>query len=231
MVLAAGLGTRMRPLTVDRPKPLVEVGGATLLDRTLGVLAAGGVRHAIVNVHYLADMMEAHLASERPPLALQVSDERAELLETGGGIVKALPLLGSDPFLAINCDNIWCDAETPAVASLLQEWDEARMDGLLLMVPIARARCHGARGDFLLAEDGRISRPAVRGDAPCIYTGLQLLSKRLFAGAEARPFSLNLLWDKAIAAGRLFGAVYDGLWFDVGTPDAVREVERHLGAR
>jgi MurNAc alpha-1-phosphate uridylyltransferase len=225
MVLAAGLGRRMRPLTATRPKPLVEVAGRTLLDRSLDVLKAGGVSSAVVNVHYLADRVEAHLAARETGLRITISDERATLLETGGGLVKALPLIKADPFLAINADNVFVEGPVPAVHHLAARWDGSAMDALLLVIPWARANCHPGRGDFHMDGCGRLSRRRAGRVAPFVYTGLQMLRASLFEGEAAVPFSMNRLWDRAAAAGRLFGVVHQGLWFDVGTAAAVRETE------
>lgn len=230
MVLAAGLGRRMGPLTSNLPKPLVAVAGRTLLDRAFDLLAAEGVGRAIVNLHYLADCVERHIAARPPKLDIAFSDERQLLLETGGGITRALPLLRSDPFLALNADNLWA-GDRPAVARLAETWDDARMDALLLLVPREKAHCHRGRGDFDLLPSGALRRRPKEGEAAHVYTGLQMLSKRLFEGVEVAPFSMNLLWDRAAAAGRLYGALYDGQWFDVGTAAAVPETERILGRR
>lgn len=229
MVLAAGLGRRMRPLTATRPKPLVEVAGRTLLDRALGTLGAGGVTQVVVNVHYMAERIEAHLKARQKGLDVRISDERALLLETGGGITKALPLIGSDPFLSINADNIWVDGPIGAAAILANRWNPAEMDALLLMVPLARANCHRGPGDFHMDAMGKLSRRRPGRIAPFVYTGFQMLSKRLFEGQPVEPFSMNRLWDKAAADGRLFGVVHQGLWFDVGTAAAVKEAEALLG--
>lgn len=228
MVLAAGLGRRMRPLTATRPKPLVEVAGRTLLDRALATLRAGGVRRVVVNVHYMADRIESHLAARDTGLAIAISDERERLLETGGGILKALPLLDADPFLAINADNVWVEGPLPAARLLADRWDDGAMDALLLVVPLARANCHSGPGDFHMDAFGRLSRRRPGRVAPFVFTGFQMLSARLFAGEEVRPFSMNLLWDRAAAAGRLCGVVHQGLWFDVGTAAAVARTEALL---
>ncbi len=229
MVLAAGLGRRMRPLTATRPKPLVEVAGRTLLDRALGTLVAGGVRHVVVNVHYMADRIEAHLNARRSGVEVSISDERDLLLETGGGITRALPLIGADPFLSINADNIWVDGPVGATELLAGRWNAAEMDALLLMVPLARANCHRGPGDFHMDAMGRLSRRRPGRVAPFVYTGFQMLSKRLFDGVAVEPFSMNRLWDRAAAEGRLYGVVHQGLWFDVGTAAAVKEAEALLG--
>ncbi len=228
MVLAAGLGRRMRPLTATRPKPLVEVAGRSLLDRAIDTLKAGGVKDVVVNVHYMAGSVEAHLAARPSGLEVTISDERAELLETGGGLTKALPLIKSDPFLSINADNIWVDGPIGAVRLLAERWDDSQMDALLLLIPLARANCHRGRGDFHMDPAGRLTRRRAPRVAPFVYTGLQMLSKRLFEGAEAVPFSMNQLWDKAAENGRLFGTTHQGLWFDVGTAAAVKESEALL---
>ena len=229
MVMAAGLGKRMRPLTATRPKPLVEVAGRPLLDHALDKLAASGVRKAIVNVHYLADSVEAHLATRRGSMETVVSDEREQLLETGGGLKRALPLIDVDPFLAVNSDNLWVDGPLDSLRLLASSWDEAKMDALLLLVPFARAHCHLGRGDFHMRADGRLVRRKPRGVAPFVYTGIQILSKRVFAAETPDgPFSTNLLWDRAIEAGRCYGAVHQGLWFDIGRPQNIRMAEEIL---
>ena len=236
MVLAAGLGRRMLPLTKDRPKPLVEVAGKPLVDHCLDRLRAAGVRRAVVNAHYLADQLEAHLARGDWGLEIAVSDERGQLMETGGGMVRALPLIRSDPFLVVNSDNLWTDGGGgDALRLLAGEWDEARMDALLLVAPIERAFCHKGQGDFHLEADGRLRRRGGDPVAPFVYTGIQIVSKRLLAPPVPEgPFSTNLLWDRALAEGRLFGAVHRGLWFDVGAPENIgmtEEVLERQGAR
>lgn len=228
MVLAAGLGKRMRPLTATRPKPLVEVAGKALLDHVLDRLEAGGVERAIVNVHYLADAVEAHLRTHPRALEILISDERAELLETGGGVRKALPLFGDERFLVVNSDNLWVDGPIDAVTLLGEAWNDATMDALLLVVPQARANCHGGQGDFHLDPAGRLRRRGPGRVAPFVFTGVQIVSRRLVADAPEGAYSFNLLWDRAIAAGRLFGLVHQGLWFDVGTPPAIAETEALL---
>jgi len=230
MVLAAGLGKRMRPLTATRPKPLVEVAGKPLIDHCMDRLRAAGVKKAVVNVHYLADALEAHLRNRVQDIEIAISDERERLLETGGGLVHALPLIDADPFLVVNSDNLWIDGPVDALRLLASAWDEARMDALLLLVPLARAHCHAGQGDFHMNAAGALRRRKPGGMAPFVYTGVQIVSKRLLAGeVPAGPFSTNLLWDRAIEAGRLFGAVHQGLWFDVGAPPNIRAAEEILG--
>ena len=232
MVMAAGLGKRMRPLTATRPKPLIEVAGKSLLDHALDRLRAAGVARAVVNVHYLADAVEAHLRNRVTGLEIAVSDERSRLLETGGGLVKALPLIDSDPFLVVNSDNLWIDGPVDSLRLLASGWDDERMDALLLLVPLARAYCHGGRGDFHMNATGALRRRKPRAVAPFVFTGIQMISKRLFAGEVPQgPFSTNLLWDAAISAGRCFGAVHQGLWFDVGQPESIRKTEEILRER
>lgn len=229
MVMAAGLGKRMRPLTATRPKPLVPVAGKTLLDHTFDRLRAAGVKRAVVNVHYLADALEAHLNSHVKGIEIAVSDERARLMETGGGIVQARDLIGDRPFLVVNSDNFWVDGPVDAIRLLGAAWDDARMDALLLLVPLARANCHAGRGDFHLASDGRITRRRAAGRvAPFVFIGIQILSPRVVADWPEGPFSTMLFWERAIAAGRAYGMVHQGLWFDVGTPGAVTATEAML---
>jgi MurNAc alpha-1-phosphate uridylyltransferase len=225
MVLAAGLGKRMRPLTATRPKPLIEVAGQALLDHLLERLRAAGVEKAVVNVHYLADAVEAHLNKNAHGLDIAISDERGLLLETGGGMVKAAPLIDADPFLVVNSDNLWIDGPADTLKLLASHWDGSKMDALLLLVPHARASNHGGRGDFHMDRTGRLRRRRLSHVAPFVYTGIQMVSKRLLDGAPEGPFSTNILWDKAMEEGRCFGAVHQGLWFDVGTPQSIKATE------
>ena len=229
MVMAAGLGKRMRPLTATRPKPLVEVAGKALIDHVFDRLRSGGVERAVVNVHYLADALEAHLHNRVAGIDIVVSDERGQLMETGGGIVQARDLIGNAPFLVVNSDNLWVDGPTDAIRMLAARWDDATMDALLLLVPLARANHHGGQGDFRLAPDGRIlGRRQANKLAPFVYTGVQILSPRVIADWPEGPFSTMLFWERAIAAGRAYGLVHQGLWFDVGTPAAVGKTEAML---
>jgi MurNAc alpha-1-phosphate uridylyltransferase len=229
MVLAAGLGKRMQPLSHSVPKPLVEVGGRALIDRCLDGLAAAGIETAVVNVHHLADRVEAHLAGRRAP-KIVISDERGTLLETGGGIRKALPLLGPEPFVLRNSDSFWLEGVRPNLEWLIRGWDAARMDCLLLLASTVRSVGYAGRGDFFLDKEGRLARRTERNVAPFAYAGAAILHPRLFADTPKGPFSLNLLFNRAIEAGRLFGVRMDGLWINVETPAAVALAEGALAA-
>lgn len=226
MVLAAGLGKRMRPLTASRPKPMVRVAGKPLIDHALDRLAAAGIEHAVVNVHYLGDAIEAHLKGREKP-AVTISDERERLLETGGGLVKAQDLL-PDPFFCVNSDNVWIDGPRDGFADLSAAWDPAKMDALLLLVPHTGARNFRGKGDFHMDESGRLKRRRSGRIAPFIFTGIQLVAKRLLRDAPEGPFSTNLLWDRAIEEGRLYGTTFTGLWFEVGDPQAIAPTEAAL---
>ncbi|MCP5410673.1 MAG: nucleotidyltransferase family protein [Alphaproteobacteria bacterium] len=225
MIMAAGLGTRMRPLTDDRPKPLVTVLGKPLIDHALDRLAAAGVTQVVVNVHYRADMLREHLA-RRPGMDIHISDESGELLGTGGGVVRALPHFDGQPFFIVNSDSVWTDDN--ALSRMQQQWNGADMDGLLLLAQMSRAMGYDGAGDFALDGQGHIARPA--GPKPFAYPGVQIVHPRLFDGAPSGEFSTNMMWDRAIAAGRLFGTVMDGMWLHVGTPAARDEAERYLAA-
>lgn len=226
MILAAGLGKRMRPLTASQPKPLVRVAGKALIDHALDRLAEAGVAKAVVNVHYLADALEAHVLARAMP-KVTVSDERALLLETGGGMAKALPQL-PDPFFALNADNIWLDGPKSAFHDLSRRWDPETMDALLLVVPHARAMNFAGPGDFHMDPLGRLSRRRAGRIAPFIFTGIQLVSHRLMRDAPEGPFGTMTLWERAIAEGRLYGLSFTGLWFEVGTPQMIRPTEEAL---
>ncbi|MFN4134851.1 MAG: nucleotidyltransferase family protein [Novosphingobium sp.] len=227
MVLSAGLGKRMRPLTATRPKPLVKVAGKPLIDHALDKLRDAGVARAVVNVHYLADALEAYLARRSEP-AVVISDERATLLETGGGMVKALPLIGSDPFFCLNSDNVWLDGPRNVFAHLSDHWDAERMDALLLLVPHARAFNYRGKGDFHMDPLGRISRRRSGRVAPFIYGGIQIVSHRLLRDAPEGAFGTMALWERAIAEGRLHGLAHQGLWFEVGEPQMIAPTEAAL---
>ncbi len=230
MVMAAGLGTRMRPLTNDKPKPLVKVAGKAMIDHCFDKLEAAGVEKVIVNVHYFPDMLEAHLESADYPFEFRISDERTQLMETGGGLIQAQSLTDEHLFFCINSDNLWSDAASTSLERLMDIWDDEKMDALLLIVPHSGARNYKGNGDFLLDEDGRISRKAQGGEAPYIYTGIQLISKRLLRDAPDGPFSTMKLWERAIAEKRLFGLVHLGEWYEVGSPEAIAPTEAALAS-
>lgn len=227
MVLAAGLGVRMRPLTRDTPKPLLSVNGRRLIDRAIGKLVAAGVETAVVNVHYLPEQIEAWAhKQDRPRIVL--SDERDQLLDTGGGIAKALPKLGTGPFFVLNSDTFWIDGAVPALERLRSAWRDGSMDCLLLLCPLDRAVGYDSIGDFHLAKNGRLRRRAGEETGALAYAGTYLVHPRLFRDAPQGRFSMNLLWDRAIAQGRLFGIAHDGLWLHVGTPEAIAKAEAVL---
>ena len=226
MIMAAGLGKRMRPLTTPTPKPLVRVAGKPLVDHALDRLIEAGVSRAVVNVHYLADPLEAYLTEREKPKVI-ISDERAELLETGGGMVKAQPHL-PDPFFCLNADNIWLDGPRDAFYDLSARWDSEKMDALLLLVGHSRAVNFSGQGDFYMDPVGELSRRRPGRIAPFIYTGIQLVSKRLLREAPEGKFSTNILWNRAIAEGRLYGLAFTGRWFEVGTPQAIAPTEDAL---
>ncbi|MDZ4735497.1 MAG: nucleotidyltransferase family protein [Rhodospirillaceae bacterium] len=226
MVLAAGYGTRLRPLTDNVPKPMVPVIGKPLIDHTLDRLADFGIEHAVVNTHHLADKVESHLAGRREP-RLSISREKT-ILETGGGIVQALPKLGAEPFLAINAKIVWLDGRIPALQRLSACWDDTRMDGLLLVHPTVMARAYDGPGDFFLDPEGHVRRRRQWEVAPFVYTGIQILHPRIFKNAPKGAFSMNVLYDRAIEEGRLFGLRHDGEWFQVSTAAHVAIIETAL---
>jgi MurNAc alpha-1-phosphate uridylyltransferase len=229
MVLAAGFGTRMRPLTDDRPKPLIDVQGKPLIDHVLDRLAGAGVEVAVVNVHYRADQLERHLTARTAPHVI-ISDERDEVLGTGGAMVKALPHLGAAPFIHINSDTIWIDGAASNLARLAQAFDAETMDALLLLAPTADSVGYEGRGDFIMAPDGRLTRRPESEVAPFVFAGVAILSPALFADAPQGPFALTMLFDRAAEAGRLYGLRLDGVWMHVGTPEAVAEAEAAIRA-
>jgi len=226
MVLAAGLGLRMRPLTESLPKPLIPVAGETMLDRALDRLADVGVETAVVNTHWLPEKIADHVADRaRPSIELSHEDE---ILDTGGGIVRALPRLGTEPFYVVNADIVWRDGATPALERLARGWDPATMDALLLLNPAVRSPGYAGAGDFTMDPLGRLTRRQERLVSPFVFTGLQIVSPALFESAPAGAFSMNLLWDRAIEANRLYGIAHDGEWYHVGTPDAIAVAEAEI---
>jgi MurNAc alpha-1-phosphate uridylyltransferase len=226
MVLAAGLGLRMRPLTETRPKPLIQVSGRALLDHVLDHLAAAGVETAVVNIHWLGDQIARHLEGRTHPRI--VLSREPELLETGGGIVKALPALGDAPFFVINSDSLWLDGATPALQRLADAWDDTRMDALLLLHRTVAAVGYDGAGDYFADPLGVLMRRKPGEIAPHVYAGVHVLHPRLLRDPPAGAFSLNPMWDRAEATGRLFGVMHDGLWYHVGSPDDLAEAQRHL---
>ena len=228
MIMAAGKGTRMMPLTADRPKPLIEVGGVALLDHVLDHLRDAGIGKIVVNVHYRAEQVEQHLAVFASDLDVRISDERDLLRDTGGGLVHALPIISDDPFICVNADNWWTNAGENAISRLVAAWDDDRMDVLMLLIPLEAASNSQGIGDFNMDADGQLSRR--QGDTPATYvwTGIQMLSKRLIVDPPEDVFSTNVFWDRAIAEGRCMGIVHEGLWFDVGYPAAIAATEAKL---
>jgi MurNAc alpha-1-phosphate uridylyltransferase len=229
IVLAAGLGTRMRPYNGHIPKPLVAVGGKSLIDYSLDRLADAGVERAVVNVHHLADALERHLAPRQRPRII-ISDERAELLGTGGGITKALPQLGAAPFYLVNSDTLWLDGVKPNFARLAETFNAETMDALLLLAPTTGSLGYDGRGDYAMLADDRLRRSSEQEIVPFIYAGAAILAPALFGGAPAGAFALTRLFDSAGANGRLFGLRLEGKWMHVGTPEAVAAAEAALAA-
>ena len=226
MVLAAGLGTRLRPLTDRLPKPLVTVAGETLIDRILDRLAEAGVEEVVVNLHHKADQLSDHLARRSGPRIIESHEE--SLLETGGGVRRALPLLGGDPFFVVNGDVLWRNGRRSALERLATAWDDRRMDALLLLQRTVSAVGYDGHGDFMLTQDGMVRRPKPGEVPPYIFAGVQILHPRLFADAPADPFSLTRLYFPAAEAGRLGGILHDGEWYHVGTLEALAEAEETL---
>ncbi|MEQ1716869.1 MAG: nucleotidyltransferase family protein [Hyphomicrobium sp.] len=226
-VLAAGLGTRMRPLTDTIPKPLVPLAGMPLIDHVLDRLAAAGITRAVVNAHHHADKLIAHLKPRKTP-DIVISDERGELLDTGGGLVRALPLLGSEPFLIHNSDSVWIEGMGSNLDKLIKAWDGARMDSLMLLASSTTSLGYDGPGDFQMDSDGVLTRQNGARIAPFVFAGVSIAHPRLFEGAPQGRFSLNTLWDKAIARRRLFGMRLEGVWMHVGDPQALKDAEEKL---
>jgi len=227
MLLAAGLGTRMKPLTDNLPKPLIEVGGRTLVDRVLDKLVAQGVTRAVVNVHYLADMMIAHLRA-RKDIEIVISDERAVLLETGGGVIQALPLLGKDPFFVINTDVTWATPGDTTFLKMAEAYDPNDMDALLLLADMNATLGFCGPGDFFLGHDGQLQRRGDKPDAPYVFAGTHITRADLLRDYEIKPFSANVYWNAMGRAGRLYGTVMSPFWMHVGDPTGRDEAEARL---
>ena len=220
MILAAGFGTRMRPLTDDRPKPMVELAGEPLIDHVLARLPDRGIRQAVVNLHYQADVLEHYLKRRTLAPEIRFSCERDQILDTGGGIKRALPLLGDRPFLLHNSDSLWIETDNDNIARLLAAFDAKRMDSLLLMADATTSLGYNGRGDFFIEPDGRLRRRLPDETCPTVFTGVSVIHPRLFADSPDGAFSINRLWDRAIAAGRVFGLPHQGLWMHVGSDAA-----------
>lgn len=227
MVLGGGYGKRMMPLTKDIPKPMVVLKGRPLIDHVLDRIAAAGVPRAVVNVHYCADKLQAHVEKRTHP-KIEISDERQQLLDTGGGVAKALPLLGPDPFLIHNSDSVWIEGVGSNLERMFSVWDPDTMDSLMLLASAATSLGYDGSGDFAMDKDGRLSRRGERQMVPFVFTGVSIAHPRIFEGAPDGAFSMNRLWDRAIDNGRLFGIRLDGLWMHVGTPEALVEAERWI---
>jgi MurNAc alpha-1-phosphate uridylyltransferase len=229
IVLAAGLGKRMLPITATMPKPLVKVAGQSLIDFALDKLHEAGMETVVVNVHHFADMLEAHLRSRRFPQIL-ISDERAELLETGGGVKKALPLLGEDPFVTFNSDSMWIEGASPNLKRLVAAWDAERMDILMLVAPLSTSVGYEGRGDFHRDADGRLRRRGGDDRSDFVYAGVAIVKPELVPGTPEGAFSANAFYDRAIANDRLYGLPLDGQWLHVGEPHTIAEAEKCLAA-
>jgi len=225
MILGAGLGKRMRPLTEHMPKPMVPYLGRPLIDQILDRLMTAGIEEVVVNVHYLADMLKHHLENRQRPM-ISFSDERDQLMDTGGGVTKALPLLGDDAFLIHNSDSLSLETSGSNLDNLAQNWRPDDMDTLLLLAPIRESLGYSGNGDFCLAEEGTITRPGPGEPAPYVFTGVSIAHPRLFDRAPEGPFSLNRLWTRATERGRACGLIHKGLWMHIGTPEALAEAEK-----
>ncbi len=230
MIMAAGLGTRMRPLSLTRPKPLIELNGKPLIDYALQRLTALNIRPIVVNVHYLADLLEEHLIKSKLP-DLIIADERLELLDTGGGAKANLDTLGPGPFFILNSDTLWRDEDEENLKSLQTAWDDEKMDCLMLLAVRNNSLGYSGEGDFNLDDQGRLSRRKKEEKAPFVHTGCCLIHPRLFDSAPEGAFSLNLVWDKALLHGRLFGVALKGLWMHIGTPEALIAAEKKLNSK
>jgi MurNAc alpha-1-phosphate uridylyltransferase len=228
MIMAAGLGTRMRPLTDHKPKPLIEVAGTTLLDHVLDLLRGAGVGRIVVNVHYFPEQIEAHLDRHAKDFDVAISDERDLLRDTGGGLVQALPLIPDDPFFCVNADNWFADTDEHALLRMADAWDGEVMDVLMLLVPTNIAGNTLGIGDFDMDATGRLSREGPKRPRPFVWTGIQMLAKSVISDPPADVFSTNVFWDRAIAVGRCYGLVHHGGWFDVGYPEAISLTEAAL---
>jgi MurNAc alpha-1-phosphate uridylyltransferase len=227
MILAAGLGTRMRPLTNDRPKPLVKVRGKALIDHAIDRLVQAGVEMIAVNVHYRAAMLKEHLA-KRHDIEIRISDESEALLDSGGGIANVLQWFEGEPFFTHNSDSIWVEGTGHALEKMKARWNAGEMDALMMLAPTVTSVCYEGRGDFMMDADGRLARVPEQRVAPFVWSGVQIVHPRLFEDLPGRKFSINLLWDRAIEKGRLLGLRLDGVWMHIDRPEAIKESENFL---
>lgn len=227
MILAAGKGVRMRPLTNDRPKAMVEVGGRALIDHAIDRLIAVGVKEIVVNVHTFADKLVAHLKKRRD-VDIIISDETKAILDTGGGVKNALHHFHGEPFITHNCDTIWVEGLTSALRRLVDQWDPKTMDCLMLLAATVSSMGYDGRGDFDMAPNGQLTRREEQRVAPFVWTGVQIIQPKLFEGSPEGAFSTNMIWDKAIEDERLYGVRLDGTWMHVGTPEGLGEAEAFL---
>lgn len=230
LVLAAGFGKRMQPLTEQCPKPLLKLGGKPMIDHVLDRLADAGIANAIVNVHYLPETIENHLHRRTLP-EISISDEREQILDTGGAVVKASAQLGDEAFFVHNSDSVWIEDGGSTLGRMIAAWDESVMDGLLLLAPAKESLGYSGRGDYHLGPDGRIRRRAGDETADYVFAGVSINHPRLFTDCPDGPFSILRLWDLALANGRLAAIIHQGLWMHVGTPDALAEAEKRLEER
>jgi MurNAc alpha-1-phosphate uridylyltransferase len=231
MILAAGLGTRMAPLTLEKPKPLIELKGKTLIDHCIDRLVRNGINFIVVNVHYKAEQIIAHIEKRQARdknVEFRISDERDAILESGGGIARALSHFNGEPFFTYNSDSLWVEGMGSAIGRMKMRWNPDSMDALMLLAPCTTAIGFDDRGDFLMDAFGVLKRRPEMAVAPFVWTGLQIIHPRLFDGAPTGRFSINPLWDKAIAKGRLCGVRLDGTWIHVGTPQGLRDAEDFL---
>ncbi|HSM96720.1 MAG TPA: nucleotidyltransferase family protein [Rhizomicrobium sp.] len=227
MIMAAGFGTRMRPLTNKIPKPLVKVQGRALIDHVMDRLVEAGVKTIVVNIHYLGDQIKAHV-EKRKDVEIVISDETETILDSGGGIFKALPHFKGEPFFHANADTVWVEGASHALERLKAAWDPYHMDALMLLAPTVSTVCYDGRGDFMMDAEGRLSRVPEGRISPFVWMSMEIVHPRLFDGMQSGKFSINPLWDKAIARGRLFGQRLDGVWMHIDRPEAIRQSEEYL---
>lgn len=227
MIMAAGFGTRMRPLTNKIPKPLVKVQGRALIDHVMDRLVEAGVKTIVVNIHYMGDQIKAHV-EKRKDVEIIISDETDSILDSGGGIFKALPHFKGEPFYHANADTVWVEGASHALERLKAAWNPAEMDALMLLASTVTTVCYDGRGDFMMDADGRLSRVPEGRISPFVWMSMEILHPRLFDGMQPGKFSINPLWDKAIAKGRLFGQRLDGVWMHIDRPEAVKQSEEYL---